>query len=451
MSAELLQRDIDPESRVGVPVSLPGSILSISAGKTVTLPLSIKSVASVSSVTTTPTASTTVPSSPSTTASSTAGTTNSVTPTSSAPITSPSSSGSSGTPVSTAVYSSDTSPSPSTATMFPTSAASSTGVAPSAVAALSSSHKNVGAIAGGVVGGVAALLLAIVGVFLYLRISRKMPTRSRRRSVVGGGDVRGPLGKWNGLSSRDSAVENGGRATRMKQVPCDDGSSAGATPMVSPRQSSIGHSKDPMLTQTSTEEDADSLGEEVKASPVQRAEYIDAVPPLPYAMPTPPPAAAGEYRRGRPLSGADHHALALARLNLAMAQPGARTSDSPYSASPSSAASGSPHTPAANLNRISSAGGVRRNPTRKPVPAYNAATLAAASTTSTNEASTTAAGTAEGASGASTPTRSVTPSRSREELVDKRLNIPVLNHKSSWGDARPMHYLVPDLPPAQRD
>lgn len=51
-----------------------------------------------------------------------------------------------------------------------------------------------------------------------------------------------------------------------------------------------------------------------------------------------------------------------------------------------------------------------------------------------------------GDSGASTPTRDTTPSVSREDVA-RRFNVPELNHKSSFGDPRQMHYLVPDLPP----
>ena len=31
------------------------------------------------------------------------------------------------------------------------------------------------------------------------------------------------------------------------------------------------------------------------------------------------------------------------------------------------------------------------------------------------------------------------------------LDVPSLNHKSSFGDGRPVHYLIPDMPPPQKD
>ena len=38
------------------------------------------------------------------------------------------------------------------------------------------------------------------------------------------------------------------------------------------------------------------------------------------------------------------------------------------------------------------------------------------------------------------------PQRSREDLEAAGLELPNLNHKSSFGD-RPVHYLIPDMPP----
>ena len=42
-----------------------------------------------------------------------------------------------------------------------------------------------------------------------------------------------------------------------------------------------------------------------------------------------------------------------------------------------------------------------------------------------------------------------TRSRSREDLEAAGVELPTLDHKSSFGD-RPVHYLIPDLPPPQR-
>lgn len=50
----------------------------------------------------------------------------------------------------------------------------------------------------------------------------------------------------------------------------------------------------------------------------------------------------------------------------------------------------------------------------------------------------------------STQAASLTTARSREDLVAAGYQLPRLSEKTSFGDMRTVHYLMPDLPPPQR-
>jgi len=317
---------------------------------------------------------------------------------------------------------------------------------------------------GGVIAGVVVLLLAIAALLYYLRISRRTLGHSAPDA-----DVRGPGGKWNGLSSRDSTMEGGlhgpkssSKAQRFTRQHAD---SMGA--IVSPNESSTGHGKE------TAEDDDVSLGEELKVGN-RRSEYIETVPPLSFndvrnsmALASPPPDD-GAHRRGRKSSTSqsqNHHAVALAKLNMnagLTTPPHARQrsvdgtgyTGSPYSGAFPPLPRGTPTSPSTPSSPLSaeamqrtSSSGMRRNPTRKPVPSYHSAASAGLATDPVVPTPRRSLIVDGDSSGSSTPTRGPTPSRSGEDLGVRRPHVPDLNHKSSFGDARPMHFLVPDLPP----
>ena len=126
--------------------------------------------------------------------------------TSSTPSTSSTSSTSQATTITsttTIPYSSDTSSSSSVPTQTADSSSSSSG----------GSSTNVGAIAGGVVGGVAAL--AIAGVLLWCAFGRKR-RRDRANSRDWGNDAWDPAG--GGLSSSPSKISRGGGGSQMRHA-----------------------------------------------------------------------------------------------------------------------------------------------------------------------------------------------------------------------------------------
>ena len=278
-------------------------------------------------------------------------------------------------------------------------------------------------------------------------------------------------GPWAGLSSRDNTVEAIAAPPRSHQrsgsrsYPQAD--SMGM--VVAPTDSSAGHGK---YSLSSTEEAAAAAGHGRR-----RSEYIETIPPLDY-VPQRSGAEPAPRRTLKPSNGSSTRAVALAKLNTAAVNSSSSTTATTLSAhsrqrsldrgaypgpgSSSSATStptavshargpSSPTSPsspvgpygagvgAEPMSRSTSTnvGGVRRNPTRKPVPSYHSS-VSAASTEREREKRQSAASTPQG----------VTPAHSREDL--RRLNVaaPELNHKTSFGDSRPVHYLVPDLPPA---
>ena len=237
-------------------------------------------------------------------------------------------------------------------------------------------------------------------------------------------------------------------------------------------------------------------------------EYIESVPPLGYkanrrrssasasglgqlspleSLPEPPPSAGLQGRLRSKSASQSHRALALAKLD---------GGDRPYQYQPPSAprrsidASTPPFaTPPYDVgfvpppvNRTSSGGGPgARRAVRKPVPALDSAELVSSPSTSptvTSHFAPSPSALSRGQSLASTVTMTSTlqpaplqassrsresfvqgagalrppsqgaptRSRSREDLEAAGVELPTLDHKSSFGD-RPVHYLIPDLPP----
>ncbi|KAI0336618.1 hypothetical protein GY45DRAFT_1315201 [Cubamyces sp. BRFM 1775] len=388
-----------------------------------------------------------------------------------------------------------------------------------------SSHTRTGAIAGGVIGGV-AIVAAALAAYIYFGLCRRTPTRSRRRAFDGSGRP-GQLGKWGGLSSRDSGMDMG--------LPVSSVPTSGKPPLVVglPGRRATTESTGAMLTPLSStahghthsagsrgvsDEDVSSIGHEEKVVSGRGSEFYAGIPPsrrrssasgasavapvTPIAEP--PSSYGGSYGHNRAKSPSQsHRALALARLD------GENTNYSPSSSTPptpSTARSPPPPPPgrrsidsmqlrtfdappvpmqmapavAAQMNRTSSGNGPRRA-ARKPVP-----TLTEADMTPPSSATTPVSTTTPGLSSASTSTTSIVrgssadsrsptlsphpmystksgsgsgstlrapstspvPGRqhSREDLMAAGMELPNLNHKSSFGD-RQVHYIIPDLPP----
>ena len=99
------------------------------------------------------------------------------------------------------------------------------------------------------------------------------------------------------------------------------------------------------------------------------------------------------------------------------------------------------------INRSASGG---RKANRKPVPSYDEGLVPPTSASATLGGS---------SSPTPTPVSSNGLDRSNSGMSAREgggggkglLELPELNHKSSFGDGRPVHYLIPDMPPPQRD
>ncbi|KAI0654890.1 hypothetical protein C8Q70DRAFT_1047748 [Cubamyces menziesii] len=387
-----------------------------------------------------------------------------------------------------------------------------------------SSHTRTGAIAGGVIGGV-AIVAAALAAYIYFGLCRRTPTRSRRRAIDGSGRP-GQLGKWGGLSSRDSGMDMG--------LPVSSVPTSGKPPLVVglPSRRATTESTGAMLTPLSStahghthsagsrgvsDEDVSSIGHEEKVVSGRGSEFYAGVPPsrrrssasgasavTPPVTPIaePPSSYGGSYGRNRARSPSQsHRALALAKLD---GENGRYSPSSSMPPTPSTARSppppgrrsidsmqlrtfDAPPVPmqmapavAPQMSRTSSGNGPRRA-ARKPVPTLTEADMAPPSsatmpvstvTPALSSASTSTTSIARGSSADSRsptlsphpmystksgsgsgstlrpPSTSPVPGRqhSREDLMAAGVELPDLNHKSSFGD-RQVHYIIPDLPP----
>ncbi|KAI0371393.1 hypothetical protein BV20DRAFT_993708 [Pilatotrama ljubarskyi] len=389
-----------------------------------------------------------------------------------------------------------------------------------------SSHSRAGAIAGGVIGGV-AIIAAAVAAYIYFGLCRRTPTRSRRRELDGSGRP-GHLGKWGGLSSRDSGMDVGlpvstaptsGRTPVVLGLPKKRGTTESTGPILSPLSSTAyGHST---TSRGVSDDDISSLAHEEKAPPSRGHELFESVPPVagdrrrsslsspgvtPPITPTAAPhSAQGFLGRARAKSSSQsHRALALAKLD---GEPGS----SPPSSVPPTPRTRSPTVPrrsvdsmqlrtfdappmpmqvnpggyveASTMGRTSSGNGPRRA-TRKPVPTLDESDMMpppSATAPSFSSASVTSTAVSRGPSVASSSggSRSPGPSpqpmyrnksdsgsgstlraggaspvpgrqHSREDLIAAGMELPNLNHKSSFGDKQ-VHYIIPDMPPPPRE
>lgn len=379
-----------------------------------------------------------------------------------------------------------------------------------------SSRARAGAIAGGIVGGV-AIVVAAVAAYFFFGLCRRTPTRSRSGR-------RGHLGKWGGLSSRDSGMDEG--------LPVSTAPTSGKSPLGLgiPKRRETTESTGAILTSSHghnasrgvSDEDVSTLAHEEKVASSRGMEYFQNVPPLtgsrrrsslstaspPISPVSEPPSARGSYGRTRAKSSSQsHRANALAKLDGDSSSPASSVPTTPRTRSPTvprrsvdsmqlrtfDAPSGpmqvaSPVAAVSNaaaMNRTSSGNNPRRA-TRKPVPTLDeadmmpppSATSLTTPTLSSSYASSTTMSRGSSVSSSIVAGRSPAPSphpvynhradsgsgstlraqgalpapgrqHSREDLIAAGMELPNLNHKSSFGDKQ-VHYIIPDMPPPPR-
>jgi len=294
------------------------------------------------------------------------------------------------------------------------------------ISGLVSHHTNVGAIVGGVIGGVVIVVLALLALF-FMRRRRSGAILPRNRALSDPAVKRG--GRWNGLSSRE-AVAGGVELPKRSH------------------DSSVRseHSQETAVERLSHDD--------IAKDKLEGEQDIAETPALPYTANQYPPAGgfaprrSDSYGRSHARSQSQtHRAMALAALDSGTNRRQSRQSieASMLARSPSeSTYVGEPLSPPLSpemitMNRSSSSGGnVQRRATRKPVPKYSAG--GAAEETTTNRESSYYENARENPF-----------ANSSEDVAGARLNLPKLDHKSSFGEMKPMHVLMPDMPPPPRD
>ncbi|KAI0777342.1 hypothetical protein BD413DRAFT_609720 [Trametes elegans] len=426
----------------------------------------------------------------------------------------------SGTSTSTSSSSITTTPS-GISTIATTTSTSPATPAPVSNAA-TSSRTRTGAIVGGVIGGL-VIIGAVIAAYIYFGLCRRTPSRFRRRALDDS-DRPARLGKWGGLSSRDSGMDIGlpmsnaptsGKPPLVLGLPKRRATTDSTGAILSPMSSTAhGHS---VSSRRVSEEDASTIGDEKLAS-FRGLEFFQGVPPppmfnrrrssastssaVPHTPTSEPPSARGSLGRARARSSSQsHRALALAKLD-------GDSANSPPSSVPPTPRTRSPTTPRRSIDSMqlrtfdshpvpmqmaprphadaaapkrASAGPNPRRATRKPVPLLNEADIAPAPTgpapsLSSASSATIARGSSTSSSRSPPPSahpmyhnnsgsgsgstlraqgvvpHPPAPARqpSREDLAAAGMELPSLNHKSSFGDMRPVHYLMPDMPPPSR-
>jgi hypothetical protein len=322
---------------------------------------------------------------------------------------------------------------------------------PDTTASASVSHSHAGAIAGGVIGGV-ALLLALIGAFLYYRHKRRAaPYQVRqRRSSVAAVNTHKAADAFNGT---DTLVED----YASKSGPKRSGSYVSKAGKYD-STSSIGHGRPSMGYEDDRARTPSTLHghrslESTEEIPVMPLDYI----------PSAPANVAHADGRVRSKSVTDHNrAAAFAALD-GNDSPSAWTQYPPYSPTRhSSDARTSTSRPNSMVmlgrsdSMTRSGNRTSRRATRKAVPKYDDADLSNPASPTYPPTSPIAASDsreevrAGHSAGNSSANLHAQMSRSREDLVAAGYEVPELNHKSSFGN-KAMHYLIPDPPPRPVD
>lgn len=320
-----------------------------------------------------------------------------------------------------------------------------------------SSNSHPGAIAGGVIGGVAFLSL-LIGAFLYYRHRRRAASRPSQRRLASDliGDI--PKSSNDGFNGTDTLVgsdvfknkRSGSYSSRIGKY--ESSSSIGHD------RPSLGYEYDRTRTPSGHGHQSMDGTDDIPATPLD----------LNYA-PTFPTNAAFPDGRERSRDTEQHQtqgrAAALAALHGDAApttwaqyppMPAVPTRDSADSRPNSMVASGLARSESMTRpgNRSS------RRATRKAVPKYDQEEFSNPSSPTYPPMSPLDAArgsndhddihTSSAESSNINLHQQLQEKRSREELVAAGYEVPNLNHKSSFGN-KAMHYLIPDPPPPQKD
>ncbi|THH17012.1 hypothetical protein EUX98_g9207 [Antrodiella citrinella] len=334
-----------------------------------------------------------------------------------------------------------------------TSSPSPTGVPVVSGALSSGSSSHAGAIAGGVIGGVVLILLILFGLFAFLRLRRRSKHVRTPSGAVGG------AGKWNGLASRDSNLHSvlPTYASGDRKVP-------GGIRRQSAGLSSDEHGMRMELpSPVASDEDVSTLAEEEKIAHAHALgnAYFNTVTPLPYTGQPHHRHSSSGSRLDSPIAQVSpaastrstNRAATLAKLDPSLSPKTRRPSldgrvlsSAPASAvqTPVSAASQAEMIPM-NVNRASTG---PRKATRKPVPTYGSTPSVAAME---RERSASSGGHPRDAHGDSATTLNAQDAWKSSASSREDVRSIALSHKSSFGDGRPVHYLIPDMPPPQRE
>lgn len=310
------------------------------------------------------------------------------------------------------------------------------------------SRKNVAGIVGGVVGAVVGVALAVIaGVCLWSR-------RRKRPFIVG----RRKNQQWGSLKSADSNVRPGESGNQ----PTSNRSHAHSESAAAVLEDVAGMDGSLATTPAGSDEDAIIMGEEKLVSPASSSGMspLDTLnTPVHYYPAQIPTPAATESSRSRSVSAHTSNQsieqqsqrirssmeISTRRRNERLSMP----------TLPPPSLSRLPHTPthsqykeeyplspvtATSVNRSVSTGAISvtaRRTSRKPVPQYDPSALL--EDTNTDSVSTFTAG-AESSQSHGTG------------MGTGAFGTPAgLVHKASFGDGRPVHYLIPDMPPPQQD
>ena len=350
---------------------------------------------------------------------------------------------------------------------------SSTSSSPTVIAA-ASHHSNAGAIAGGVIGGLAVAILAVVVLVFLLHRRNKQKNQnetlpwssgglgrrrgevrissssglagagadnftgghgfSKRMSGVGYGAgvaASDPKQMFSDLSARHSTASNATVLGRHAPVP----SASSHTHGYSQSNDEFGGAYSDDEEKNSTLQNHDSYSQHNKS-----LDFGDAgIPQLPMEPPSAYPFAAHDRQRSRSAGGQDP-TFTLTGTPVVRSPSGSSVRD-PFA---------SPHDP----KRTS--GGTHRRPTqREAVPKYDEAEFSMAPLSAPTSPTSPTSPPSQPASARPRPPRPPRAVPSAEALRPASGSplgtpLPALNHKTSYGDMRPVHYLIPDLPPPQK-
>lgn len=329
-------------------------------------------------------------------------------------------------------------------------------------AASKSTSSIVGPVVGGIIGGVALVILVVTAWLFYLR--RKSPRRGASSNPFTGGKS----GRWNGLSSRDSGINHILPTNTADAKPRDSGHVApeSAAGIMSAHNSTFGHSLEATSPLGSEEDDLSTLAEE-KSIKHSTLDHIDTIPALTYnasrrtsvASRSPPPRARST-NENRPMALDTLEQPSRSRYSANRQSLDGRvlssTGEFASAASPTSPTFYPSPSELLPMGRSTSTGQGRRA-ARKPVPNYTSGGGDSSTADSFDHGMYSAASSDGNNSNTASSVNISPPSaqRSREELPVPGLDFPVpalaLHHKSSFGDGRPMHYLIPDMPAPQRE